>query len=114
MPRKITGKCSGRCRKPERRLWTADKLSQAIKSEKHGMSRNQAARIYGIPKRTLRRYLHSQLGTIGNPEQVKLNPLRSFKSVFTQEQEQQLVDYAIDMGECFYGLNAREMRSLAF
>lgn len=107
MPRKITGK-------PERRLWTADKMTQAVTAVKHGMSRNQAARVHGIPKRTLRRYLEKQSETAGKPEQVKLNPLGSFKPVFTVEQEQQLVNYAIEMGESFYGLSAREMRSLAF
>lgn len=74
------------------------------------MSRNQSARVYGIPKRTLRRYLD---GT-DDPTKVRLARLGSFVTVFSPQQEEQLAMYAIQMSECLYGLTLKEMRSLAF
>lgn len=76
----------------------------------NGLSKNQAANIYGIPKRTLRRYLDKT----EDPKQIKMQPLGSFATVFSPQQEEQLVAYAIQMGQCFYGLSSKEMRSLAF
>ncbi|XP_062551176.1 uncharacterized protein LOC134216251 [Armigeres subalbatus] len=90
--------------KADRRSWTIDKLSQAMMAVNYGVSQNQAAKEYGIPKRTLRRYL----------KKASEESLGSFTTVFTSQQEEQLVAYAIQMGECFYGLSPKEVRSLAF
>ncbi|XP_055634817.1 uncharacterized protein LOC129774830 isoform X2 [Toxorhynchites rutilus septentrionalis] len=38
----------------------------------------------------------------------------SFSTVFSPHQEEQLVMYAIEMGECIHGLSPSEIRSLAF
>lgn len=100
-------------RTTSRRSWTADGLSQAIAAVNYGVSKTQAAKLYGIPKRTLRRYLRTPPDTSGSGP-VSLPPLGSFRPVFTVEQEQLLVNHIIQMGECFYGLSYKEVRSLAF
>ncbi|XP_053692646.1 uncharacterized protein LOC128741096 [Sabethes cyaneus] len=85
-------------------------MSQAISAVHNGLSKNQAANMYGIPKRTLRRYLEKT----EDPKLITLPPLGSFATVFSLQQEEELATYAIQMSECFHGLSSREMRSLAY
>lgn len=95
-------------RKTNRRSWTVVQLRSALEAIKNGVSKNYAARQYGIPKKTLLRYLTKSSNSPSLP------CLGSFSKVFTDEQEQQLVNHIIEMSECYYGLTERDVRSLAF
>ncbi|XP_055637195.1 uncharacterized protein LOC129775934 isoform X2 [Toxorhynchites rutilus septentrionalis] len=95
-------------RKGKRMQWTVEKLALAMEAVHNGMQRTTAAKLYGVPKCSLSRYLK----TTENPKEVKLAPRGRFS--LSLQQEEQLVMYAKEIAECFHGLSALEMRSLAF
>lgn len=95
-------------RKSNRRSWTLEKLQSAINAVRTGISKCRASREYGIPKRTLLRYLSkASLPTA-------VSRFGSFLPIFTEEQEEELMEYLVFMSECYFGLTPRDIRSLAF
>lgn len=104
MPRKYL-------RKTDRRLWTEDTLAAAANAVRMGLSKRQAEVIYKIPRKTLSRYLDLDSSTENG---LKFSPLGSFSPVFNATQEQELVQYIIEMSQYGLGLSRREIRSVAF
>ena len=70
-----------------------DALQTAIDSVRQGqMSQREAARTYGIAKTTL----HDHLKDVNLPAMISQG---RFKPTFTPEQEEQLVQYIVQMSE---------------
>lgn len=95
-------------RKSNRRAWSVENLRLAISAVKCGTSKCHASRQYGIPKKTLLRYLAKERFPTAAAR------FGSFATVFTKEQEEELMGYVLYMSECYYGLTQRDVRSLAF
>lgn len=93
----------------ERKQWNDTDLSAAMDAVREGgCSVKESAENYGIPRQTLARHLQS-------PEQdAKTNGMGRFKTVFSREQEEELVHHVLEMEKRFYGLTCLELRSLAF
>lgn len=91
-----------------RKSWTQANLAAAITAVTSGVSTvNRAATEHLIPRNTLKRYLQS-------PGKDAEQSLGRFQTVFSKEQEAELVAYVIEMEKMFYGITPYEMRSLAY
>lgn len=81
----------------------------AVNAVRMGLSKRQAAIIYKIPRKTLSRYLsidsHNEHG-------LKFLPLGSFSPVFNTVQEQELVQFIIEMIQYGLGVTRQELRSI--
>lgn len=100
-------------RKTDKKSWTRERLANALKAIRVGSKIRAAARNFDIPESTLRDHLK------GNNEEVlaerapkKDNLGRN--PVFTREQEQEIVDHVVTLGNLFYGVTPRELRRMAF
>lgn len=93
-------------RKTSQASWDEDVMAKAINDikEKRG-SVNSIATKYNIPRTTLRRHLKS--GT-------SKKKLGRFTTVFTLEQEEELLEYVFHMDQLFFGLSKEEFLQLAF
>lgn len=83
----------------------------AVNAVRMGLSKRQAAIIYKIPRKTLSRYLSIDSR---NEHGLKFLPLGSFSPVFNTVQEQELVQFIIEMNQYGLGVTRQELRSVAF
>lgn len=92
----------------DRQRWTKVNLTSAMRAVNHdGVSVKRAAKEHGIPRQTLVRYLKLA------PQQ-KVRLAGSYSTVFSEEEEAELVQHILKLEVSFYGVTAREVRSLAF
>ncbi|XP_072398252.1 uncharacterized protein [Diabrotica undecimpunctata] len=97
-------------RKTTQQQWSVESMKSAIRFVRTGiLSKNQAARQYGIPVATLNRRI--KFGK--NEEEASRKKLGQFQTVFSPEQEKALVGHLIGMDKLFFGLSYLELRSLA-
>ncbi|KAF0686021.1 tigger transposable element-derived protein 6-like, partial [Aphis craccivora] len=91
--------------------WNAVSMKKAIESVKNKkMCYNEAAKYFNVPRTTLiRRVRDVNIDATGNKK-----ILGRFRSVFTNDQEQEIVNYLIDMEKRFYGLTINNIQTLAF
>nr|XP_029709147.1 uncharacterized protein LOC115255307 [Aedes albopictus] len=88
--------------------WSQTNLLAAIQAVNHqGSSKNRAAIEYGVPRQTLNRYLKF-------PEQDVCEMLKPINTVFSRQQEEELMQYLLEMDKRLYGLTLRELRSVAY
>ena len=71
------------------------------------MSVKQASKNYSIPRTTLIRHLKSKVGSPGNAN------LGRFRTAFSKDTEEELVNYIKDMQLRFFGLTRDAVCSLA-
>lgn len=92
----------------KKKQWTSTNLLAAVDAvNRHGLSKNRAAIEHGIPRQTLNRYLKS-------PKQDVHELAMPINTVFSRQQEEELVQYALDMDKRLYGLTLQELRSIAY
>lgn len=88
--------------------WSQTNLLAAIQAvNQQGSSKNRAAIEYGVPRQTLNRYLKF-------PEQDVCEMLKPINTVFSRQQEEELMQYLLEMDKRLYGLTLRELRSVAY
>jgi transposase len=75
-----------------------------------GMGLNKAAKIFNVPKTSLRRYVNMKTKT---PEEV-VETKSGRKPVFSAEMEKELVEYVLFMETRLFGLTRQDVRKLAF
>lgn len=92
-------------------LTSQDQMEAAINLVKDGMKIRAAAKCKKIPYTTLYRYIKKSKSALGP---VRLTPNYCVNRVFTDEQEQSLVDYIIKCSQMFYGLTPIDVRTLAY
>lgn len=97
-------------RKTTRQSWTKSSLRSAINAVKLGVSISAAAKLHAIPKRTLLRYLDKQ-AELGRLELCRMG---RFKPVFSEKQEEDLVNHIVQMSNCGFGLTHRDIRRVAY
>ncbi|CAK1578118.1 unnamed protein product [Parnassius mnemosyne] len=87
---------------------TSMKLAlQALRNKEVGL--NEASRIYGVPKATLKRRLD---GSNQTAKEEKQTP--GSAGDLTPELEEKLYQHILEMEACLYGLTPKDVRSLAF
>ena len=100
-------------RKTARGMFTKDAMEMAVAANLEGRSLRKAASDFGINYKTLQRYvkLHQKDGNI---EKATFGYSTQKKRIFSDEQEQALLDYIIEASSIYYGLTLREVRNLAY
>ncbi|XP_059145350.1 uncharacterized protein LOC131932460 [Physella acuta] len=100
-------------RKTTRGTFTKHAIEMAVAAYLEGKSLRKVASDCGVNYKTLQRYvkLHK---TDGNIEKATFGYSTQKKRIFSDEQEQVLLDYIIEASIIYYGLNLRELRKLAY
>ncbi|XP_062539071.1 tigger transposable element-derived protein 6-like [Armigeres subalbatus] len=101
MPRKYV-------RKTSRQSWSLSSLQSAIRAVEEGLAKGTAARIYGIPKKTLLRYIAK------GSEVPVVAKLGRFTTVLSRDQEEEIVNHAVLMSQSAIGMNHKDIRELAY
>lgn len=96
-------------RKSDRRAWSKEQVSHAVRAVQRGMRKREASRMFQVPRRTLDRYVRIAAGG-----SVTVKPMGAFTTVFSIEQEEQLVKHLIYMSQSGFGLSSYDVRSLAY
>ena len=87
----------------KRKQWSEVSMAAAVEcviKENNGL--RQTARLYNIPVETLRRHVNAPVGNSGPG------------TVFTEEEEEQLVEYFISMADMGFGLSRELIMNMAF
>lgn len=99
-------------RKGEQQKWSQESMQAAVDAVVEGaMGYFKAATKFGVPQSTLER--HVKLRRENPTLQVK-KTLGKYKCVFSEEQENELVDYLKNLEQHNCGLTSKEVRCLAY
>lgn len=99
-------------RKTSRQSWSTDAMNQAIDAVVRGeMGYVVASNRFDAPSSTLERYVQKRRK---NPEAVVDKTSGKYHTVFTAEQEMELVTYLKDMQKQLFGMTMKEFRRLAY
>ncbi|KAJ8977066.1 hypothetical protein NQ317_017228 [Molorchus minor] len=91
--------------------WSKEDMALAIDKVQNGeLFLRDAADLYNVPKSTLARRTANKNKTVQNHEKY----LGRFRNVFNEPQEQEIVDYILEMESRFFGISYTELRRLAF
>ncbi|KAF5281763.1 hypothetical protein FQR65_LT14558 [Abscondita terminalis] len=94
----------------QRKKWDAEAMKRAVEAVKRKeMGTLKASKIFKVPKSTLIDYVRSD-----KPTETLIGIKLGRKPALTDELEQALVQYALEMEQRFYGLRASDVRRLAF
>ena len=92
--------------KQKRMLWTEESMEAAINSIRHeSKGLREAARLYNIPVETLRRYANGSVEAGYRP-----GP----STVLTDEKEDKLASYLVQMADMGFGLSRDTVMAMAF
>lgn len=98
-------------RKTNRQSWSERAMNQAISDVRNGLVGYQrAAENYGIALATLYRRCKSDKET----QDAAKKSLGRFKTIFTTDQEKELVKYVLEMEKRLFGLTLTEFRSVVY
>ncbi|XP_060879229.1 uncharacterized protein LOC132951434 [Metopolophium dirhodum] len=101
-------------RKTNQHSWSEDSMKSAILAYNNKeMGFRKAALSFGVPQTTLERRA-KQFAATENLAKASTKALGRFKTVFTEDQEVQLVEYIKTMEARLFGLTSLELRSLAY
>ena len=84
----------------KRKQWSMAAAVECVIKENNGL--RQTARLYNIPVETLQRHVNAPVGNSGPG------------TVFTEEEEEQLVEYFISMADMGFGLSRELIMNMAF
>lgn len=93
-----------------RQNWDAEHMKNAIEEVKQGMPVKTAARIFKVPRMSLKR----RVMDTNKVAKLEKKVLGSCHPVFSPEQEQELVKHILDFESRMYGLTLRDLRQLAY
>lgn len=98
-------------RKTDRGKWSVQDMLEAIQKVRNNeLSVRQAAEQYNVPKSTLQRRVKNRNKIVTENEKY----LGRFRKVFSDEQENEIVEYIFEMEKRFFGITYKELRHLAF
>ncbi|KAJ0169726.1 hypothetical protein K1T71_014332 [Dendrolimus kikuchii] len=93
--------------------WSSEAMKKAVQKVVSGeMGYKKASKALGVPQTTLERYVHRHRNNLSNIEITK--KLGHYRTIFSQEQEEELVQYIKTMEARFHGLTSLELRRLAY
>ena len=92
--------------------WGLDELELARQDVSRGASVRPTSAKYNIPRTTLRDHIS---GRVRSSSGTAPKPLCKGRPTLLGERfENQLVEYALNMGEIFYGITRNDLRRLAY
>lgn len=94
-----------RRKNPDKRLVTQEQIDEAKRFLEQGVSQRAAADRVGISESALRKRLSLQ---------CVATSLGRFKPTFTSVQENEIVEYCLNMDNLFYGITIQSLRRLVF
>lgn len=102
-------------RKTQRQSWSIEQLSNAVAAIRSGSKIRAAARNFNIPESTIRDHLKQidDGGQVSTTPALKIDAMGR-KPIFTKQQEHELADHIVKLGNLFYGVTPRELRRIAF
>lgn len=104
MPRKYE-------RKSDQQTWDHVAMQNAIRAVKQDkMPFSTAAKQFNVPRNTLKRRVLGKNRDAVDDKKV----MGSLRSVFNEQQEQEICDYIFEMETRFYGVSNSDLRRLAF
>ena len=89
----------------KRKLWTEERMQAAVESIKEGKGLRQTARLYNVPVETLRRRVNGSVSMGCRPGPA---------TILTDEEEDRLCKYIIQMADMGFGLTTEDIMSIAF
>lgn len=90
----------------DRKKWGNDNIRAAIEAvEVGGCSVKRAALNHAVPRQTLARHLK---------QNHEVQHLGRYATVFSEQQEQELIQHVLDFEKSFYGMTTMEIRKLAY
>lgn len=89
----------------KRKLWTDESMIAAVKSVQDGKGLREASRLYNVPVETLRRRVIGQVEVGCRPGPA---------TVLTEEEEDHLYRYLIQMSDMGFGLSREDVLRLAY
>ena len=102
-------------RKTNRQEWSQESMEKAIDAcLKGNMGYKKAATQFNVPRSTLRDRVKSAKATGKNAKQAAVKQLGRYKTVFTIEQEKELVSYILEMETKLFGVSFTDLRKLAY
>ena len=89
----------------KRKLWTDESMVAAVKSVQDGHGLRETSRLYNVPVETLRRRVTGavQMGCRPGPA-----------TVLTEEEEDKLCQYLLQMAEMGFGLTREDVTRIAY
>lgn len=102
-----------RTRKTTIGLHSADLMKKGIDLILDGQKIRNVAKSLKIPYTTLYRY-YKKATKFPSTQTIRLTPNYASKKVFSDAQEEKLVDYIIKCSQMFYGLTTADVRRLAY
>jgi len=101
------------CKKTNRQEWSIDAMNRAIQAVVNKeMGFYKASKQLNVPQTTLERHTKKKLED--QSYEIKKKGGSKFQCVFSEEQENELVDYLLGMEGRLFGLTMKDLRSLAF
>lgn len=98
-------------RKSQQQSWDPVAMQRAIEAvKKDGMPWLTAAKTFSVPRNTLKRRVLNKNNDATDTKKV----LGYFRAVFSEEQEQLLVNHLLHLEVRFYGITVADLRSLAY
>lgn len=97
-------------RKSQQQSWDTVAMQGAIDAVKNGMPWQTAATTYNVPRNTLkRRVLNKNTDATGTTK-----VMGHYRAVFSEEQEQELVNHLLHLEVRFFGITVADLRKLAY
>ncbi|KAF2878733.1 hypothetical protein ILUMI_27449 [Ignelater luminosus] len=98
-----------------RQNWFQENMANAIEACVTGrMGYQKAASQFNVPRSTLRDRVKVAIATGNNVLDVAKKGMGRFKTVFTKEQEEELVSYLLEMETKLFGIGIAHLRKIAY
>ena len=89
----------------KRKLWSTESMAAAVQSVQDGKGLREASRLYNVPVETLRRRVTGKVDMECRPGPP---------TVLTQEEEDAIVRYLIEMADMGYGLTREVVTKMVY
>lgn len=96
-------------RKTDKGKWTTLQMQNAIAAVENGMAIREASREFNIAESTIRKKIR-----LGDMVDLTQKPHLGRHTIFSPEQEVELVEHVIQLAKVFFGITPLKLRKLAF
>lgn len=96
---------------PKRKQWNPDSMKKAVEAVRmKEMGYKKAAKMFNVPRATLKDYVKKFEKSVEEVVSGKMGR----KPVLPVELEEELVNYCLEMEKIYYGINASDLKRMAF
>lgn len=108
-------KMSRYVRKTDRQSWSEEEMANAVKAVVNGeMGYRKASNAFNVPQTTLERKVKKAREQNISSEKAAEKKLGRYQSVFSKDQENELMQHILTLEERLFGLTLTDLRKLAF